>query len=71
MASYLEMREEAATNEVINRFLLRLGNFNVWVRDSLYAAHGKMTEKAAINEVINRLLPLLDDTNDSIRSNCV
>jgi predicted CopG family antitoxin len=62
------MGEKAATNEVINRLLLLLGDTNDSIRSSAYAALGKMGEKAANNEVINRVLLLLDDTNDSVRN---
>jgi hypothetical protein len=62
------MGEKGATNEVINRLLLLLGDTNNSVRWSAYVALGKMGEKAATNEVINSLLTLLGDTDYWVRS---
>jgi HEAT repeat protein len=62
------MGEKAATNEVINRLLLILGDADDAVRSSVCQALGEMGEKAATNEVINRLLLLLGDTDYLVRS---
>jgi hypothetical protein len=61
------MGERAATNEVINRLLLLLGDTNAPVRRSAFKALGKMGERAANNEVINRLLRLLGHTDYWVR----
>ena len=42
-----KMGEKAATNEVINRLLLLLGDMNDSVRSSAYEALVRMGEKAA------------------------
>jgi hypothetical protein len=62
------MGEKAATNDVINRLLISLGDTDVLVRNSACEFLGKMGEKAASNEVINGLLLLLGDPDETVRS---
>jgi hypothetical protein len=61
------MGEKAATNEVINRLSVLLGDTRDSVGGSAYEALGKMGEKAATNEVVNKLVLLLGDRDYSVR----
>jgi len=62
------MGEKAATNEVVNRLVILLGDTNYYVRWNACSALLKIAEKAATNEAINKVVVLLGDTDDRIRS---
>ncbi len=62
------MGEKAATNEVIDRLLIALGDTNQYVSISTYEALAKTGGKAVTNVMITRLLSQLGDTDDRIRN---
>ncbi|CAF3515172.1 unnamed protein product [Adineta steineri] len=66
-----KMGEKVATNEVIKKLIILLGDTNSSVKRNAVEALGRMGEKAVTDDVINELVNLLDETDKSVkRSTC-
>ena len=63
--------KKAATNEVISRLVISLGDSDWDVRLSACETLGILGEKAATSEVISRLIISLGDSDDYVRCECM